>query len=244
MKLGDRVYKNPMSFFDYFEPVPKRRCQICFNTLSDWQGEGLGGFFLWRQGAAKPVDQKVDDEVKCSPDYRDRQRLPECFIFHTDCKTCNIPITAEGLSIQGAWRYTLIKDPEMVYPSGEAHGLFAINILIQTLAERLGQDLIVYEEDGLGTYRAFEQKLSFGPTIFLKQSDHLTNVKLYGNQAQSGPSIYVDAYDAIKYGYDKLYWGAIHALNISEENVVIRVPAIDSWVNEARDLIWKGSLDV
>jgi len=234
-----------MSFFDYFEPVPKRRCRECFASLSDWQGnEEEGVFFLWRQGVAAPIDQVMASEDKCSLENRERSRLPECFTFSTSCETCGKWHNIEGLCIDGIWRYSLIRDPKTPYPSGEGIGLFAINFLIQELAERLGKDIFVYEEDGLGTYQTLELDLPFGPIIVVKQSDHLVSKELFGDKAQSGPSIYVDAYDAIKYGYEKLYWGAIHELNISEKKVVMRIPDIKAWIDEARELLRWGQTDV
>lgn len=229
-----------MSFYDYFEPVPKRRCQKCFSTLTDWQGcDAENAFFIWRQGSVAPVDQLVSEDAKCPLEVRKCQKLPETFSFSTACDVCETRVTAEGLCVEGIWRYTLIRDPKFPYPSGEEHPLFRLNILVQELADRLGKPLEVYEEDGLGTFRAFDQSLSFDAIIVAKQSDHLVNKQAFGEEAHKGPVIYVDAYDALKFGYGKMYWGALHALNISEKNVDMEYPNPSEWCDHARELIWK-----
>ena len=228
-----------MSFFDYYEPLPKRYCPECFARLTDWQSENEGHFFLWRQGVSIPVNQMVEDEIKCSIEYRNRQRLPETFNFQTECQRCDSLIKAEGVTVNGVWRYTLIRHPKIVYPSGAEHSLFGINFLIQALAKRLGKDLIVYEEDGLGTWRMFTHDLGFGPTIIVNQSDHLVDKDAFKERAHLGPTIYVDAYDAIKFGFDKLYWGAILALGVSETNVVLNDSYAEYFEECARKQIWK-----
>lgn len=229
-----------MSLFDHFEPAPKKRCPKCFASLNDWQGsDGPSGLFHWRQHQATPKDQKASPDVKISEGKREQLSLPEKFTFHTACDVCAEDITAEGLCIDGIWRHTFIRDPEVPYPSGEEHPLFRVNILLEELAQRLGKasEIDVYEEDGLGTYRALWLKLDFGASAVLKQSDHLTNVAMYGERAHQGPVVYIDAYEATTLGYRKFYWSVLHALNISEANIDGQYVDAEQWLEDARELL-------
>ena len=125
-------------------------------------------------------------------------------------------------------------DSEVPFPSGERIPLFRISILLDELAQRLGKssDIEVYEEDGLGTFRALWLKPDFGVAIVLEQSDHLTNVATFGERAHKGPVVYIDAYDAITNGYEYLYWGVIQALGISEANIEAQYSEKAQWLEQ------------
>jgi len=232
-----------VSFFDYFEPYRKQRCETCSAVLTDWQGFDEGHFFVWKQGFASPVDQKVDDEIICSSDYRDRQRLNESFSFFTDCKDCNTRHIMEGICEANVWRYTLRRQPKVTFPSQHFTELCIINIKIEELAIRFGKQLIVYDEYGMGSYRGFEFTLTHHDiNIFLSQSDVLTDIaekKAIKDRVYPGAVIKVDTYDLIKLGGKNLYWGLIQALGISEANVVVNWSESEDLEEYARKLIWK-----
>ena len=100
--------------FDWFEPSDHFRCPLCADSLDGWQGkDGPCGLFVWREGVAHPVDQRIDEEVALEPDRRAEMALPETFEIYTYCSnhhrvsmTCrcqdgvwsqNGPLTAKAL---------------------------------------------------------------------------------------------------------------------------------------------------
>jgi hypothetical protein len=58
-----------MGMFDYYEPDPPIECPKCGRGLSGWQGKDTHpALFVWRQGVAAPIDQRVDAEVRALPE--------------------------------------------------------------------------------------------------------------------------------------------------------------------------------
>jgi len=229
------MLNSSMGMFDYYKPDFPKHCPKCFERFSDWQGkDGPCGLYIWEQHELAPIDQPIDKDARISLKERDVKRLPEVFDFETKCENCKIWVKAEGLCIDGVWRYTFIREPGVPYPSGEEHELYRLNLYVQDIAKRTGKEVVVYEEDGLGIFRAINLNTNFGASICLKQSDHLVDQKTFGEKAHKGPVVYVDGYDAIKFGYERMYWGALHALGLSEASIEFTYPNPDEWVDDIR----------
>jgi len=222
-----------MGMFDWYKPDPARRCPNCFEKLKGWQGKDAGNcLFHWQQHKRTPVD--FDSKEFDFAAEVDDARLPDNFDFYTSCEKCDTWMVAEGLCVDGVWRYTFIREPYVPYPSGEEHLIFSLNIWIQDLAERIGKTVDVFEEDGLGTMRAFAMKTNFNASFVLIQSDYQVDPS-NGERGFKGPIVYVDGYDAIRFGYEKMYWGIIHALGISEKHVDRDYPSPEKWVDDIRN---------
>jgi hypothetical protein len=104
--------------FDWYEPVPPLSCPRCTAPLDGWQGkDGDCGLWLWRQGHADPVDQRVDPERRSSGSA---VRLPVRFDIYTTCSHGH-HVEALGEAPEGTWkRTTLITAP--VPPREGVHG--------------------------------------------------------------------------------------------------------------------------
>jgi len=75
-----------MSMFDWYIPEPVLNCPHCGATLDGWQGKDGGcGLLVWRQGNRRPIDQRVDDEIKWSPEELGQFESPSRFIIYTEC---------------------------------------------------------------------------------------------------------------------------------------------------------------
>ena len=81
-----------MGMFDYYEPQPPIQCESCGRIVKEWQGkDGPNALFVWRQGFAAPVEQKVDEECKLSPQELAKWRLPPQFSIMpvgVNCRNC------------------------------------------------------------------------------------------------------------------------------------------------------------
>ena len=80
-----------MGMFDYFIPDPPIECPRCDGFLTGWQGKHSGdiGLFVWQQGKATPLDQKVDPEARASELTLGGMRLaPEFDIYGGECTQC------------------------------------------------------------------------------------------------------------------------------------------------------------
>ena len=77
-----------MGLFDYYEPDPPIECPKCGGHLSGWQGKDVHpALFVWRQGVAAPVDQRVDADVRALPERMATFRVsPEFWIYGGECK--------------------------------------------------------------------------------------------------------------------------------------------------------------
>jgi hypothetical protein len=99
-----------MGMFDWYEPAGEIRCPECGVVLTEWQGkEGPNGLFVWAQGRPTPIDQRVDDETKWSPEEMLRFRLPARFtIWSYDCEL-HQPIEADCRAPDGIWNETIVE---------------------------------------------------------------------------------------------------------------------------------------
>src|SRR5688572_28673342 len=98
-----------MSLFDYYQPVPDLCCPACGRTLEgEWQGkDGSRAMFVWRQGTAAPIEQRVDDDIRWSAAELSRFRLPPTFEIYTRC--CgSFPVEAECKTLDGIWSDTTL----------------------------------------------------------------------------------------------------------------------------------------
>ena len=97
--------------FDHYRPKPDLQCPVCGALGVDWQGkDGPCGLFVWEQGQAAPVDQRVDDECKISAQARAEFRLPARFQIYSDCR-CPTSFDAVGFTEQGVWTRTELLNP-------------------------------------------------------------------------------------------------------------------------------------
>ncbi len=104
--------------FDWYEPIPALSCPRCAAALDGWQGkDGECALWVWRQGHAEPVDQRVDAEHRSSGSVA---RLPARFVINTTCSRGH-HAEAFGEAPEGIWTLTtLITAP--VPPRKGAHG--------------------------------------------------------------------------------------------------------------------------
>ena len=85
-----------MGLFDEYIPDPPLFCPLCQASLNGWQGkDGPCGLFVWRQGIASPIDQRVDSEIQLPPEVRAQRRLPNQFMIYTKCCGSRYFIEAE-----------------------------------------------------------------------------------------------------------------------------------------------------
>jgi len=225
--------------FDYYKPNPALRCPNCFKLLAGWQGKAAENFlFVWEQHKAAPIEHKVDDDYFVSEADRRNLRLPEFFDFYADCQNCDIFIHAEGLCVEGKWRMSFIREPSKPFPSGleNQYLLLHLNLDICDVASRCGSVVEIYESS-MTTMHAFTKQLTFGPIITLEQDK---NPLVEGS---GPPLVFVDAYDAVRFGFDKLYWGALHALNISKNHAIAFGGSTEElektkqeWAQDAREI--------
>ena len=79
-----------MGMFDYYVPDPPIACSKCGKPLDGWQGKNdlHPALFVWKQGVAAPIDQRVDDEWRGLPDVISAARLPngEIWIYGGKCE--------------------------------------------------------------------------------------------------------------------------------------------------------------
>ena len=97
--------------FDHYRPKPDLKCPVCGESGKGWQGKGgPNGLFVWEQGKAEAVDQRVDESSKLRPEARVEFRLPARFEIYTNCE-CPTPLTAVGFTEQGVWTRTELLSP-------------------------------------------------------------------------------------------------------------------------------------
>lgn len=91
--------------FDYYEPQPPVQCDSCGHIVEEWQGkDGPNALFVWRQGFAAPVEQKVDEECKLSPQDLAKWHLPQKFsITPSVVNCCECPHEGIGRLENGVW---------------------------------------------------------------------------------------------------------------------------------------------
>jgi hypothetical protein len=106
-----------MGMFDYYEPDPPIECPKCGGRLSGWQGKDrLPALFVWRQGFAAPIDQRVDAEVRALPEKMATFRVSsEFWIYGGECE-CGYRFDDSRFGVRctapdGVWRTTEIEPP-------------------------------------------------------------------------------------------------------------------------------------
>jgi hypothetical protein len=99
-----------MSLFDYYQPEPRLHCPVCRRPLeSEWQGkDGSCAMFVWRQGTAAPIEQRVDDDIRWSENELSRFRLPPMFLIRTRCCGGQFAVEAECKTTDGVWSNTIL----------------------------------------------------------------------------------------------------------------------------------------
>ncbi len=100
-----------MGMFDWYQPSASFNCPSCGRPLSDWQGkDGPNALLVWREGAAAPVDQRVDDDVQGLASTIAALRLPAEFIIYTTC--CGrFPVEAICATESETWMRTRLAEP-------------------------------------------------------------------------------------------------------------------------------------
>lgn len=106
-----------MGMFDYYEPSPPIECPKCGQPMTGWQGKDvLPALFVWRQGVAAPIDQRVDPEVRALPERTATFRVsPTFWIYGGECE-CGYRFDDSRFSVRctasdGVWRTTEIEPP-------------------------------------------------------------------------------------------------------------------------------------
>ena len=104
-----------MGWFDWYQTSEPLQCPVCRTPLSEWQGkDGPCGLFVWEQGRAAPVDQKIEKDIAIEIAQRETLRLPEEFlIFSYNC-SCPFPSLAHCSSEAGIWTTTALVTSEDV----------------------------------------------------------------------------------------------------------------------------------
>jgi hypothetical protein len=93
--------------FDHYQPDPTLTCPVCAAPLSGWQGkDGPCGLFVWRQGAATPIDQDVAEEVRLEPAALASVRLPASFHIYARCCSQDYMVEASCEAPGGLWSST------------------------------------------------------------------------------------------------------------------------------------------
>jgi hypothetical protein len=100
-----------MSLFDYYQPVPCLHCPACGLPLEgEWQGkDSARAMFVWQQGTAAPIAQRVDDDIRWSEGELSRFRLPPVFEIYTHCCGGQFPVQAECKAVDGVWSDTVVE---------------------------------------------------------------------------------------------------------------------------------------
>lgn len=106
-----------MGLFDYYEPDPPILCPKCGAPLSGWQGKDVHpALFVWRQGVAAPVDQRVDPDIRALPERMATFRVsPEFWIYGGECE-CGYRFDDSRFGVRctapdGVWRTAEIDPP-------------------------------------------------------------------------------------------------------------------------------------
>jgi hypothetical protein len=106
-----------MGLYDYYEPDPPIECPKCGGRLSGWQGKGgHPDLFVWRQGIAAPVDQRVDADARASLERMATLGVPPVFWIYGGKCSCGYEFYDSGFQIRctapdGVWRKTEVDPP-------------------------------------------------------------------------------------------------------------------------------------
>ena len=94
-----------MALFDYYQPATVTRCPACNRALEEeWQGyDGPCLMFVWRQGIAAPIDQRIDPDIRRGYEEMPSLRLPPTFVIRTHCCCGPFDVEAECQCLDGKW---------------------------------------------------------------------------------------------------------------------------------------------
>jgi hypothetical protein len=64
--------------------------------------------FVWRQGTAAPIEQRVSDDIRWGEEELARFRLPPSFVIRTRCCDGRFAVEAECKTSDGTWLETTV----------------------------------------------------------------------------------------------------------------------------------------
>ena len=109
-----------MGLFDSYVPDQDLKCPACGAQLSDWQGkDGPNALFIWKQGAAAPVDQLVSDDLAIPVEDRNNLRLPTEFTIYSPCCSDRFLVEASCRTASGVWNHTSLVTAENATQNNE-----------------------------------------------------------------------------------------------------------------------------
>jgi len=108
-----------MSRYDICIPDPPQECPRCDGVLTGWETRNEGSFwFVWQQGIAAPIDQRLDADLAVPPERRQALRLPSEFtVFGSECSRCGYKFFGEARCTtdgSGIWRTMQLVPPPLV----------------------------------------------------------------------------------------------------------------------------------
>lgn len=96
-----------MRSFDYYEPSGKYVCAVCNAPYHEWRGkDGPCGQFVFRQGVAGAITQRVEDDSRLSTAEISAQRLPDKFVIYARCFDCPLIAEMHCSTSDGVWQYS------------------------------------------------------------------------------------------------------------------------------------------
>ncbi len=98
-----------MAMFDYYQPSTQLLCPTCGAELKRWQGkDGPSALFVWQQGIASPIDQLVDEDLRCALEVRAEFRLPASFTIYSYSCVKHPNVVARCKCVAGVWTETAL----------------------------------------------------------------------------------------------------------------------------------------
>ena len=80
-------------------------------VLEEWQGkDGDNALFVWQEGIAHPIDQRVDEDWAIPKEDYVKFRLPKEFSIYTNECNCPCFVVADCSTSEGIWNKTVIID--------------------------------------------------------------------------------------------------------------------------------------
>ena len=115
------------------------------------------------------------------------------------------------------------------FPSGIDEELVMLGLPISEIATRVGVNVEVWEEDGLGTARGCWLSVGNGVIVLLREMDHARECL-----GATGPTVWVDSEDAIAIGFDDLLKSTLDTLSLSMEYVSKAPDDKATWLAEIK----------
>lgn len=115
------------------------------------------------------------------------------------------------------------------FPSGIDEALVMLGLPIKEIALRVGLNIEVWEEDGLGTARGCWVPIRDGMFVLLRELDHARE-----HLGATGPVVWVDSGDAIAVGFDDLLQSTLDALSLSLEDVNTMPEDKEAWLAQIK----------